>query len=148
MALPSTVVPDTISTEVPGIPVPDKVSVLPEISGWLSVGGAPGAAALAAGVPAAAAPAAEVVVKTAEDAAAAAEPASAGGDSDGSGGQAHVVEPGDTLTSLALEYLGSERRYPEIVAATNIMAKQDPAYKQITDPNLIVVGQQLWIPAP
>ncbi len=64
------------------------------------------------------------------------------------GSQAYVVQPGDTLMGLAQEYLGSETRYQEIVAATNVMAKQDPAFKQITDPNLIVVGQQVWIPAP
>ena len=90
----------------------------------------------------------EVTTEATAEAAASAEPAAAAGKSGASGGQAHVVQPGDTLTSLALTYLGSERRYPEIVAATNVMAKQDPAYKQITDPNLIVVGQQLWIPAP
>ncbi len=76
------------------------------------------------------------------------QPEQTADESGGTGGQAYVVQPGDTLTGLAQEYLGSETRYPEIVAATNVMAKQDPAFKQITDPNLIVVGQQIWIPAP
>jgi nucleoid-associated protein YgaU len=76
-----------------------------------------------------------------------AEPESTADAAESTAGQAYVVQPGDTLTALAQEYLGSETRYKEIVAATNEMAKQDPAYKQITDPNMIVVGQQIWIPA-
>lgn len=67
--MPSTVVPDTISTDVPGVPVPDRVSVLPEISGWLRVGGT----LEVAGAVLAAAPAADVVVTAAEDAARAVE---------------------------------------------------------------------------
>ena len=96
-------------------------------------------------VPVVVAPAAPAPTATEE---ASTPPEQTADDAGSTGGQAYVVQPGDTLTGLAQEYLGSETRYPEIVAATNEMAKQDPAFKPITDPNLIVVGQQLWIPAP
>ena len=103
-------------------------------------------------VPVVVAPAAPAPTPTAEPTAEptpapTAEPEPTADAAESSGGQAYVVQPGDTLTALAQEYLGSETRYKEIVAATNEMAKQDPAYKQITDPNMIVVGQQIWIPA-
>ena len=66
---------------------------------------------------------------------------------DSSSGQAYVVQTGDSLSALAQEYLGDQMRYPEIEAATNEKAKLDPSFTQITDPNLIEVGQKIWIPA-
>jgi nucleoid-associated protein YgaU len=63
-------------------------------------------------------------------------------------GQAYVVQTGYSLSALAQEYMGDQMRYPEIVAATNEKARQDPSFTQITDPNLIEVGQKIWIPAP
>ena len=69
------------------------------------------------------------------------------GESGNASGQAYVVQTGDSLSALAQEYLGDQMRFPEIVAATNEKAKQDPSFTQITDPNLIEVGQKVWIPA-
>jgi nucleoid-associated protein YgaU len=59
-----------------------------------------------------------------------------------------VVQSGDTLTGLAQQYLGDQRRYREIVAATNERAATDPAIDAITNPDVIVVGQTIWLPAP
>jgi nucleoid-associated protein YgaU len=63
------------------------------------------------------------------------------------GGQAYVVQPGDTLTTLAQEYLGNQVRYREIVAATNERAATDPEIDTITNADVISVGQTIWIPA-
>src|SRR5215210_316900 len=49
----------------------------------------------------------------------------------------HVVQPGDTLWAIAEAHYGSGNRFPLIVRA-------NPT--QITDPDLIVVGQVLKIP--
>jgi nucleoid-associated protein YgaU len=90
---------------------------------------------------------------TGQDTAAAAAPSEytvgdAAADSDAGGdGQSYVVQPGDTLTTLAQEYLGDQARYREIVAATNEKAATDPAIDAITNPDVITVGQTIWIPA-
>jgi hypothetical protein len=63
-------------------------------------------------------------------------------------GQAYIVLPGDSLRALAQEYLDDQERYAEIVAATNSMAAQDASFQQITDPDLLTVGQKIQIPAP
>lgn len=61
-------------------------------------------------------------------------------------GQAYTVQPGDTLGDIADESLGAIERYPEIVEATNAKAAEDDTFSLINDPNLIEVGQKLWIP--
>jgi nucleoid-associated protein YgaU len=58
------------------------------------------------------------------------------------------VQSGDTLTSLALEYLGNQGRYREIVTATNARAQEDDSIDPITNPDVISIGQRIWIPAP
>jgi large repetitive protein len=63
-------------------------------------------------------------------------------------GQAYIVLPGDSLRALAQEYLDDQERYAEIVAATNSMAAQDASFQQITDPDLLTIGQKIQIPAP
>ncbi|MBK8048724.1 MAG: LysM peptidoglycan-binding domain-containing protein [Anaerolineales bacterium] len=75
-------------------------------------------------------------------------PAGAQTVADSLGGSEYVVESGDTLTSIADEYLGNPVLYTEIVAATNAMAAVDSSFKTITNPNLITVGDRLWIPTP
>jgi hypothetical protein len=105
-----------------------------------------GAAGADPGTTAAAAPSADAEDQEAATADAPVEDAAA--DNVGTGeGQAYVVQPGDTLTTLAQEYLGDQARYREIVAATNEKAATDPAIDAITNPDVITVGQTIWIPA-
>ncbi len=49
----------------------------------------------------------------------------------------HVVSSGDTLSKLAKQYLGSANRYMDIFNANK---------GELTDPNVIKVGQKLTIP--
>lgn len=47
----------------------------------------------------------------------------------------YTVKAGDTLASIARQFLGNSLRYPELAA-----------YNRITNPNLIRVGQTISIP--
>jgi dienelactone hydrolase/LysM repeat protein len=58
-----------------------------------------------------------------------------------------VVQPGDTLSLIAGRQLGSQVTYQAIVAATNVKAAVDSSYTAITNPNTLVVGWKLCIPA-
>ena len=51
--------------------------------------------------------------------------------------QWHVVQPGDTLSKIAVHYYGDATLYPKIFDANR---------DQLTDPNKIRVGQKLRIP--
>lgn len=62
-------------------------------------------------------------------------------------GQAYVVQTGDWLSKLADKFYGDPQAWQVIVEATNAKAASDSAFAPITDPNLIEVGQKLWIPA-
>lgn len=57
----------------------------------------------------------------------------------------HIVGPGDSLWSLAEHYLGDGERYTEILEANR--HKTFPGGRQLTDPDLIIDGWQLDIPA-
>ena len=61
-------------------------------------------------------------------------------------GEAYTVQPGDWLSKLADKYYGDPLAYPAIVEATNAKAAEDDSFTVITNPNLIEVGQRLWIP--
>ena len=52
-------------------------------------------------------------------------------------GQEYTVKAGDELNKIAAEYLGD---------ATNLKVEEDSSYPVITDPDVIEVGQKLWIP--
>ena len=57
----------------------------------------------------------------------------------------YVVERGDTLWDIADEQLDDPTRYPEIVAASEEITQPDG--RQLTDPDLILPGWTLNIPA-
>jgi nucleoid-associated protein YgaU len=56
----------------------------------------------------------------------------------------HVVQRGDTLSSIADHYLGDPTRYPELFEANG--NRLQPDGRRLTDPDLIVVGWNLVIP--
>ena len=62
--------------------------------------------------------------------------------------RSYIVQPGDTLATLAIQYYGNFRLYSRIIAGTNAKAGQDPSFRRITDPRRISVGQKLWMPPP
>ena len=62
------------------------------------------------------------------------------------GGQEYVVQKDDWLSKIAEKYYGDMLAYPVIVDATNAMAEEDSSFATITNPDLIEVGQKLWIP--
>jgi LysM repeat protein len=61
-------------------------------------------------------------------------------------GQEYIVQAGDWLSKLAQAYYGDPLAYPVIVEATNAKAVQDDSFAVIENPDLIEVGQKLWIP--
>jgi hypothetical protein len=63
------------------------------------------------------------------------------------GGQTYVVQAGDTLSKLADRFYGDPQAWPVILQATNAKAAADSSLIPIANPNLIEVGQKLWIPA-
>ena len=65
-----------------------------------------------------------------------------------SDGQAYIVQPGDTLVKIAVRFYGNGARWRDILNATNAKAASDPSFARISNPNLIRVGQKLWVPGP
>lgn len=63
------------------------------------------------------------------------------------GGAAYVVQANDWLSKIAEKYYGDIFAYPAIVEATNAKAAEDDSFAVIDNPDLIEVGQKLWIPA-
>jgi len=61
-------------------------------------------------------------------------------------GQEYIVKAGDELNKIAAEYLGDPKAYHEIVDATNLKTEEDISYAPIGNPDVIEVGQKLWIP--
>lgn len=62
------------------------------------------------------------------------------------GGQIYVVQKDDWLSKIAEKYYGDMLAYPRIVEATNARAAQDSSFATIKNPDLIEIGQKLWIP--
>jgi len=61
-------------------------------------------------------------------------------------GQDYIIQADDWLSKIAEKFYGDIEAYPLIVSATNEMAAQDDSYTAIDDPNLIEVGQKIYIP--
>lgn len=62
-------------------------------------------------------------------------------------GQAYIVQADDWLSKLAQKFYGDMFTYPVIVDATNAKAATDSSFDVIDNPDLIEIGQKLWIPA-
>ncbi len=61
-------------------------------------------------------------------------------------GQEYTIQADDWLSKLADKFYGDPLAFPAIVEATNAKAAADNAYAAIDDPNVIEVGQKLFIP--
>lgn len=61
-------------------------------------------------------------------------------------GQEYVVQANDWLSRLAEKFYGDVMAYPTIVEATNARAAADNSFAVINNPDVIEVGQKLWIP--
>ncbi len=57
-----------------------------------------------------------------------------------------TVQSGDTLATIAGRYLGNQQAWQRIVSATNDAATRSTLYRQIVNPNILLVGQTLCIP--
>jgi hypothetical protein len=77
-----------------------------------------------------------------EEAAVAEEPAAPAEED----GEAYIVQADDWLSKLADKFYGDIFAYPTIVDATNAKAKEDSSFDIVTNPDLIEIGQKLWIP--
>jgi len=61
-------------------------------------------------------------------------------------GQEYTVQADDWLSKLAEKFYGDPLAYPAIVEATNAKSAGDSTYTAVTNPNVIEVGQKLFIP--
>jgi len=61
-------------------------------------------------------------------------------------GQEYVVQVDDWLSKIAEKEYGDPLAYPAIVEATNAKAAEDDSFAVIDNPDLIEVGQKLWLP--
>jgi sugar lactone lactonase YvrE len=62
------------------------------------------------------------------------------------GGQEYIVQADDWLSKIADKFYGDIFAYPTIVEATNAKAAEDDSFAVIDNPDLIEIGQKLWIP--
>jgi len=61
-------------------------------------------------------------------------------------GQEYVVQADDWLSKIAEKEYGDLLAYPSIVEATNAKAVEDDSFAVIDNPDVIEVGQKLWLP--
>jgi iron(III) transport system substrate-binding protein len=62
-------------------------------------------------------------------------------------GQVYTVQADDWLSKLADKFYGDVLAFPAIVAGTNSAAENDDSFIRIENPDVIAVGQKLYIPA-
>lgn len=60
-------------------------------------------------------------------------------------GQEYVVQADDWLSKIADKFYGDILAYPAIVEATNAKAAEDDSFAVIDNPDVIEIGQKLWI---
>jgi sugar lactone lactonase YvrE len=82
----------------------------------------------------------------AEPAAPAEEEAPAAGPPAQADGQEYVVQADDWLSRIAERFYGDVLSYTIIVEATNARAAEDSSFAVINNPDVIEIGQKLWIP--
>lgn len=63
------------------------------------------------------------------------------------GGQEYTVQADDWLSKLAEKQYGDVLAWPVIWKATNAKAAEDSSFAVIPDPNIIEIGQKLWLPS-
>lgn len=63
------------------------------------------------------------------------------------GGEDYVVQADDWLSKLADKFYGDPLAYMIIFNGTNTKATDDDSYAPIGDPNIIEIGQKLFIPS-
>jgi hypothetical protein len=61
-------------------------------------------------------------------------------------GQEYIVQADDTLKKIAEKFYGDPLAWPGIWEATNAKASQDSSFATIEDPDVIDLGQKLWLP--
>ena len=61
-------------------------------------------------------------------------------------GEEYVVQADDWLSKIADKFYGDILAYPTIVEATNAKAADDDSFAVIDNPDIIEIGQKLWIP--
>jgi len=61
-------------------------------------------------------------------------------------GKAYTIQADDWLSKVAEKEYGDPLAYQAIMEATNAKAIEDDSFTAITDPNIIEVGQKLWLP--
>ena len=61
-------------------------------------------------------------------------------------GEAYNVQADDWLSKIAEKEYGNVLAFPAIVEATNAKAAEDDSFAVIDNPDVIAVGQKLWIP--
>jgi hypothetical protein len=62
-------------------------------------------------------------------------------------GQEYVVQAEDWLSKIAEKAYGDPLAFPSIVEATNAKAAEDDTFALINNPDIIEIGQKLWLPA-
>lgn len=62
------------------------------------------------------------------------------------GGEVYVVQADDWLSKVADKFYGDIFAWPAIWLATNAKAAEDDRFTVIENPDIIEVGQQLWVP--
>jgi nucleoid-associated protein YgaU len=61
-------------------------------------------------------------------------------------GQEYIVQADDWLSKLADKNYGDVLAWPIIWEATNAKSAEDDSFAFIENPNIIEIGQKLWIP--
>src|SRR5688572_531754 len=61
-------------------------------------------------------------------------------------GQDYIIQSDDWISKLAEKFYGDPLAFPAIVQATNEKAATDSTYVKIDNPDVIEIGQKIYIP--